>query len=82
MVNNQFMGRPQIPVKVDDRTYYGCCEMGKGRLANEPSSRVVTDPFSGRKVDKSKAIIAQNEKGATFYFETEGSFAAYGQPPR
>jgi hypothetical protein len=48
MVNNHFMGRPQIPIEVEERTYYGCCEMCKGRLGSDPSSRVSTDPAAAR----------------------------------
>lgn len=83
MVNDQFMGRPQIPVEVDGRTYYGCCEMCKGRLARDASSRTATDPVSKRVVDKSQALIARNENGAVTYFENEASFKAYPrvQPP-
>src|SRR5687768_563470 len=37
MVNNQYMGRPQIPTTVAGKTYYGCCPMCKGRLEKEAS---------------------------------------------
>lgn len=77
MVNNQFMGRPQIPIEADGRTYYGCCEMCKGRLANDPSSRVATDPVSRRPVDKAVAVIGMTGDGRTLYFESEETFAAY-----
>lgn len=77
MVTNQFMGRPQIPIEADGRTYYGCCEMCKGRLANDPSSRVATDPVSQRQVDKSVAVIGMTADGGTVYFESEQNFAAY-----
>ena len=77
MVNNQFMGRPQIPVTVNGNTYYGCCEMCKGRLANDPSARTAVDPVSQRAVDKATAIIGRADNGATLYFESEQTFAAY-----
>lgn len=77
MVNNQFMGRPQIPVEVGGRTYYGCCEMCKGRLANDPASRTAVDPVSGSSVDKSVAVIGRAENGTTVYFETSQNFMAY-----
>ncbi|WP_437629886.1 hypothetical protein [Sorangium sp. So ce854] len=63
MVNNQFMGRPQIPIEVDGRTYYGCCEMCKGRLGSDPSSRVATDPVSRNAVDKATAVIGRTSDG-------------------
>jgi YHS domain-containing protein len=77
MVNNQFMGTPQIPVTVNGNTYYGCCEMCKGRLANDPSARTAVDPVSQRPVDKASAIIGRADNGAALYFESEQTFAAY-----
>jgi YHS domain-containing protein len=77
MVNNQFMGRPQIPIELDGRTYYGCCEMCKGRLGSDPSSRVSTDPVSGNTVDKATAVIGRAGDGRTLYFENDQTFAAY-----
>ncbi len=78
MVNNQFMGRPQIPIEVEGRTYFGCCEMCQGRLANEPTSRLARDPVSGGTVDKATAVIGKTSDGAVLYFENEQTFAAYG----
>lgn len=79
MVNNQFMGRPQIPIEVHGRTYYGCCEMCKGRLGSDPSSRVSTDPVSGSTVDKATAVIGRAGDGRTLYFENDQTFAAYAR---
>jgi YHS domain-containing protein len=77
MVNNQFMGRPQIPVEVDGRTYYGCCEMCEGRLRNDSASRSALDPVSGNAVDKATAVIGRTRDGRTFYFENDRTFMAY-----
>jgi YHS domain-containing protein len=77
MVNNQFIGQPQIPIEVDGRTYYGCCEMCKGRLGSDPSSRVSADPVSGKTVDKANAVIGRDGDGRALYFESEQTFAAY-----
>lgn len=82
MVNNQFMGRPQIPVTVNDKTYYGCCEMCKGRLANDPASRTAVDPVSQRSVDKATAIIGRGEDGTAMYFENEQNLVAYSRQGR
>jgi YHS domain-containing protein len=82
MVNNQFMGRPQIPVTVDSRVYYGCCEMCKGRLTNDAGARSATDPISGRAIDKAVAVIGRTETGSTLYFENQANFAAYAKRPR
>ncbi|HEY6562591.1 MAG TPA: hypothetical protein VI072_35230 [Polyangiaceae bacterium] len=77
MVNNQFMGRAQIPIAVNGKTYYGCCEMCKGRLGNDASARSATDPLTQKPVDKAVAVIAKRPDGAVAYFESEQTFAAY-----
>jgi YHS domain-containing protein len=77
MVNNQFMGREQIPVEVEGKTYFGCCEMCKGRLSRDPSARVAKDPVSGKAVDKSSAVIAKRPNGEVVYFENAANFESY-----
>lgn len=77
MVNDQFMGRSQIPVQVGGRTYYGCCAMCKGRLEQERVARVAIDPVSGREVDKSMAVLAQDSAGKIYYFENEANLTGY-----
>lgn len=71
MVNNQFMNKDQIPVQVEGKTYYGCCEMCKERLAKDVAARTATDPVTGNKVDKAKAVIAAFPDGSVLYFESE-----------
>ncbi len=77
MVNNQYMGKPQIPVEVSGKTYYGCCEMCKGKLLKDAAARTAIDPTSRREVDKARAVIAKNETGDVLYFENEANFATY-----
>ncbi len=77
MVNNHFMGKAQIPVEVEGKTYFGCCEMCKGRLAKDPSSRAAKDPVSGVTVDKAVAVIARDNSGGVVYFENEANLAQY-----
>jgi YHS domain-containing protein len=77
MVNNTFMGAPQIPVEVDGRTYYGCCPACKDRLANDPTSRVAVDPVTGEQIDKAKAVIAYDHDRKVFYFASEDSLRKY-----
>ncbi len=71
MVNEMAMGKDQIPVEVDGKTYYGCCEMCKNTLAKDASKRTAVDPISGKEVDKAKAVIGAQEDGHVFYFESE-----------
>lgn len=77
MMNDQFMGKPQIPVEVDGRTYYGCCAMCKERLHKEPATRTARDPASGDEVDKATALLVQDAKGKILYFASEDSLQKY-----
>lgn len=77
MVNNTAFDKDQIPVAVDGKTYFGCCEMCKGRLAQDASIRQATDPVSGKPVDKAKAVVGAKPDGKVLYFESEKTFAAY-----
>ena len=43
MVNNTVFEKDQIPVQVSGKTYYGCCEMCKERLAKDAAARTATD---------------------------------------
>jgi YHS domain-containing protein len=69
MVNNQFMGKAQIPVAVEGKTYFGCCEMCKDRLTRDVTARMAKDPVSGKDVDKASAVIAKRGNGQVLYFE-------------
>jgi YHS domain-containing protein len=77
MVNEQNMAKDQIPVEVEGRTYYGCCEMCKKALADNADKRTAVDPVSGKKVDKAKAVIGAQEDGRVFYFENEENLAKW-----
>ena len=79
MVNDQYMGRPQIPTVVEGRTYYGCCAMCKEKLEKQPEARIARDPVSGEEVDKSKAVIAQDSTGKALYFASEDTLRRYGR---
>lgn len=77
MVNNEDMGKPQIPVKVGDQTYYGCCKMCIGTLNNDRKARFAIDPVSGKEVDKAKAVIGAKPNMEVVYFESEKNFQAF-----
>jgi YHS domain-containing protein len=77
MVNNAAFDKPQIPVEVNGKTYYGCCPMCKERLAKDASARTATDPVSGKSVDKAEAIIGKAPDGSVYYFENEGNMKQY-----
>ena len=77
MINEQAMGKDQIPVVVDGKTYYGCCEMCKKALAEKAEKRVAVDPITGKEVDKAKAVIAAQKDGRVWYFESDETLAKY-----
>lgn len=77
MVTNKAFPDDQIPVDVEGKTYYGCCEMCKGRLTSDAKLRTAVDPVSQKTVDKADAVIAADSRGKVFYFENEENLAAY-----
>jgi YHS domain-containing protein len=79
MINEHAMGKEQIPIEIEGRTYYGCCDMCKKALAANPEKRAAVDPVSGKKVDKATAVIAAQEDGRVFYFESDESLAKYNK---
>jgi YHS domain-containing protein len=77
MVNNQVFEKDQIPVAVGGKTYYGCCEMCKERLAKDAAARTAVDPVTGKPVDKATAVIAAMPDGKVLYFESQETFEKY-----
>ncbi|MCS6804306.1 MAG: hypothetical protein RMM98_02225 [Acidobacteriota bacterium] len=77
MVNNTVFSREQIPVEVDGKTYYGCCEMCKSRLANDEAVRYAVDPVTNKKIDKATAVIGAKADGSVLYFESEKTLKQY-----
>jgi YHS domain-containing protein len=77
MVNDQYMGKAQIPTAVAGKTYFGCCAMCKEKLEKNESARMSVDPTTGKPVDKALAIIARDESGKVFYFQDEASMKRY-----
>ena len=79
MVNNAVFEKDQIPIAVEGKTYYGCCDMCKERLAKDAEARTGVDPVTGKKVDKATAVIAALADGTVLYFESEETFKKYGK---
>lgn len=82
MVTDHFMGVPQIPVKAEGKTYYGCCQMCVGTIQNDAGIRHAADPVTGVPVDKAKAVIAKDETGKVYYFESEKTYQRFLEEPR
>jgi YHS domain-containing protein len=78
-VNNAYMGIEQIPVEVDGKIYYGCCEGCVDKLKNMRETRFAIDPLTGNEVDKALAYIAlkPNGNGEVLYFESEKNYLKY-----
>lgn len=77
MITNQEFAKEQIPVDVEGKTYYGCCEMCKAKIKNNPQSRVAIDPVSGNQIDKAVAVIGAAPDGSIYYFESEENFSQF-----
>lgn len=77
MVNDRYMGQPQIPVVAEGRTYYGCCAGCVARLKSDPAVRAAVDPVTGNRVDKATAAAARLGDGRVLYFENAQSRARY-----
>lgn len=78
MVNDAYMGKDQIPVPVNGKTYYGCCQMCVKSLNEKETARMGTDPQTGEKVDKTEAYIVLLDKdGAVAYFKNKANADAY-----
>lgn len=77
MITNAYFPKDQIPVQVDGKTYFGCCEMCKGKLSSDATSRTATDPISGKPVDKATAVIGATPDGKVLYFENDSTFTQY-----
>jgi YHS domain-containing protein len=70
MVTNRKFESAQIPVAVEGRTYYGCCEGCKATLESDPEARFAVDPVTGARVDKSRATFGALPDGRILYFES------------
>lgn len=78
MVNDAYMGKPQIAVPVNGKTYYGCCQMCVKKLNEQESARTAFDPHSGRMIDKVDAyIVLLDEQGTVGYFESQKSYESF-----
>ena len=77
MVNDTVMGKPQIPVAVEGKTYYGCCEGCVERLKKDRSIRFSRDPVTGKEVDKATAFITSEPDGRALYFESMETAGSY-----
>lgn len=81
MITGHDMGKPQMPVTVDGKTYYGCCEGCKKQLTEDAATRKAKDALTGEEVDKATAVIAADDEGKIYYFASEKNLDAYNAKP-
>lgn len=81
MVTEMHFNKPQIPVKVGSKTYYGCCDNCKQTLTTDAKARTAVDPVTKKSVDKATATIAANSDGNVMYFENKKNFEKYMKSP-
>ncbi|TCK85297.1 hypothetical protein [Albibacterium bauzanense] len=75
MVNNAYMGVPQLEVSFEGKTYFGCCEMCQERIPKEKEVRTAIDLYSLKAVDKADAyIVLVGDHGEVAYFENEKNY--------
>src|SRR5678809_143553 len=81
MMNDKAFDKEQLPIKVDDKTYYGCCPMCKEMLQKDASKRSAVDPVTGKTVDKATAVTGADTSGKVYYFENEENFQKFASGP-
>ncbi|MCC6712448.1 MAG: TRASH domain-containing protein [Candidatus Dadabacteria bacterium] len=81
MMTDHVFPKEQIPVVVENKTYYGCCEMCEARLKSSAESRVAVDPVSGQQVDKAAAVIGATPEGGVYYFESVENLKSFKGTP-
>lgn len=80
MVNDAYMGRLQIEVPFEGKTYYGCCQMCVDRIPVDGTVRKAVDPLTMKEIDKATAfIVLAGDNGEVAYFETEDNYREYLQ---
>lgn len=73
MMQDTVMAVPAIPLTSGGKTYYGCCEMCKAKIAAEPERYTrARDPHSGAVVDKATAALLSVD-GRVVYFESDAT---------
>lgn len=80
MVNDTYFNKEQILVEVDNKKYYGCCDMCVETLNKKREIRYAKDPLTGEEVDKALAFIAINPKvagGKVLYFSDQENYQKY-----
>jgi YHS domain-containing protein len=82
MMQDMVLGKPGIPIQFDGKTYYGCCEMCKEKIKNEPLKYTkAIDPVSGASVDKASSFIYGLD-GSAYYFGSAANRKTFAANPQ
>lgn len=82
MMQDMVLGKPGIPIQFAGRTYYGCCEMCKEKIKNEPQKYTqATDLVSRKPVDKAESFIYSVD-GTAYYFGSDASRKTFAANPQ
>lgn len=82
MMQDMVLGKPGIPIQFEGRTYYGCCEMCKEKIKNEPQKYTkAVDPVSQKSVDKASSFIYSVD-GSAYYFNSDANRKTFAANPQ
>lgn len=82
MMQDMVLTKPGIAIQYEGKTYYGCCDMCKDKIKNQPQKYTrATDAVSGKQVDKATAFIYGLD-GDAYYFTSEANRKAFAENPQ
>lgn len=78
MPDDKYFGRKLVPVEINGKTYYACCQKCGAKLRLE-AARYGADPMTGESVDKADAYIVLKQDGSNgvFYFKSVETYSKY-----
>jgi YHS domain-containing protein len=79
MFMDRVFDKDQIPVQIDGHTYYNFCDMCAAEMKKTAATRTAVDPVTGKKIDKSSAVIAARPDGSVLYFENAKTLEQYNK---
>jgi len=82
MMQDMVLGKAGIPIQFGGKTYYGCCEMCKDKIKNEPQKYTkAVDPVSRKPVDKADSFIYSVD-GTAYYFTSDANRKTFAASPQ
>jgi YHS domain-containing protein len=81
MASNVYMGKEQLEVIINGKTYYSCSPHCTNQLQSQNNVRLATDPLSKKTIDKADAFISMSPDsvGAILYFESNENMKHYSK---